>query len=131
MQCSEARHASTCLQVRWHEAALERHAAELDSLQTAARQLADHLGGSGSAADGGSAAAAGAAPPSPLEGAWGGSCEVHPPVTGRAVMILQLQRGTASEVEEVEARASDETEWGAVLQVGLELSCKAACVPSS
>lgn len=38
-------------------------------------------------------------------------------VTGRAV--LGLQRGTASELEEIEARASDEAEWGAVLQVGV------------
>ncbi|KAI7841037.1 hypothetical protein COHA_005265 [Chlorella ohadii] len=114
--------------VRWHEAALERHATELESLQTAAHQLADHLGGGSSAAAGGSSAAGGvnpsadgagrpASPDHPLlDGGWGGSGEVHPPVTGRAVMGLQLQRGTASELEEVEARASDESEWGAVLQ---------------
>ena len=47
----------------------------------------------------------GSGPPSPSEVST---------VTGRAVM--QLQRGSASELEEVEAKASDEQEWGAVLQ---------------
>ena len=108
--------------MRWHEAALERHAAELEGLQATAHQLAERLGGSSSAAagggGGGEAPAAFAAPPdaSPLDHAWSGSGETHPPVTGRAVMDLQLQRGTPSELEEVEARASDEAEWGAVLQ---------------
>jgi hypothetical protein len=156
--------------VRWHEAALERHAADLESLAATRRQLAERLdsggGDSGSKAE--HQAAAGGAAGGATEGAGGegaadllglgsaasgsssltaaaaaaatvpphhphhqhqhqssaGSCgsrDLDGPlgssdsmaVTGRAVM--RLQRGTASELEEVEARASDEAEWGTVL----------------
>ena len=142
--------------VRWHEAALERHAADLEGLAAARRQLAECLEGggggdsggkaeqraaAGGAAEGGggegaagcssltAAAALAVAPPHPSQhhhqhqgsAGSGGSRDLDGPlgssdsmtVTGRAVM--QLQRGTASELEEVEARASDEAEWGAVL----------------
>ena len=127
--------------MRWHEAALERHRADMAALQEARRTLATHLAGGGG--DGaapppaapaaepaaspfgdllglGEAAGASASlspsPDHPLApgGPGSPSGEAHPPVTGRAVM--GLQRGTASELEEVEARASDEEEWGAVLQ---------------
>ena len=155
--------------VRWHEAALERHAADLEGLAATRRQLAERLDsgggdsgskaehqaaaggaaggategaggeggadllGLGSAASGSSSltAAAASVPPHPphhqhhhqhqSSAGSGGSRDLDGPlgssdsmaVTGRAVM--QLQRGTASELEEVEARASDEAEWGAVL----------------
>jgi hypothetical protein len=152
--------------VRWHEAALERHAADLEGLAAARRQLAERgessggdsggkaeqqaaAGGAadgaangaggegaadglglGSAASGSSSLTAATAAAAPqhqnhhqhqssagsgssrdLDGPLGSSDSMA--VTGRAVM--QLQRGTASELEEVEARASDEAEWGAVL----------------
>lgn len=136
--------------MRWHEAALERHAGELAGLQEAQQQLEARLAGGGGAAAAPAAepaaepAAAEAAasppdgdllglgdggglltpspehplmpwaPPAELDSPWGGSGEAHPPVTGRAVM--GLQRGTASELEEVAAKAADEAEWGAVLQ---------------
>lgn len=123
--------------VRWHEAALERHTAEAAALGAAKHALEARLGGSpaaeGAAAGGAAAAAAAevAADDDPFGGwASGGAADPLPPlgspgggevtVTGRAVMGLQvqLQRGTASELEELEAKASDEAEWGTVLQVG-------------
>ena len=121
--------------MRWHEAALEKHAADAAALAAARRQLVERLSG-GSSAEGelisstveeeGPAVAAGGRDgqpeESPQQGLWPAdllgspnySGEALPPVTGRAVM--QLQRGTASELEEVEAKASDEAEWGVVLQ---------------
>lgn len=140
--------------VRWHEAALERHAAELAGLQATRHQLAERLGGDdGDASEGAGeepAAAAAAASGRALARpgtASSSSGSLAPPhhhhhpqqqaqwqrqdsggglldpdardgsgdvtVTGRAAM--QLRRGTASELEEVEARASDEAEWGQVL----------------
>lgn len=129
---------------RWHEAALERHAAEAAALAGARQALEARLGGSPAApavapaaegrAAGGAAlgAPAAAAEGDDPFGGWAaggdsgalpalgspGSGEVT--VTGRAVMGLQvqLQRGTASELEELEAKVSDEAEWGSVLQVG-------------
>lgn len=116
--------------MRWHEAAIERHQAELAALQDTRRQLAERLAGGGSAAEGqppaglhqqaadgvaGLNGTAGNQAQDSSPGSPDSQGEVHPPVTGRAVM--QLQRGTASELEEVEAKASDEAEWGAVLQV--------------
>lgn len=114
--------------VRWHEAALERHAAEAASLAAARRDLASRLAGSGvdssvagAAAGAGEESDSGANPDSsgadllPPLGSPGGEAVT---VTGRAVMGLQLQRGTASELEELEARSSDEEEWGVVLKVG-------------
>lgn len=134
-------------QVRWHEAALERHHADLAALQAMQDDLAERFSCRGSrrghplppppqqqspAASAGAAMgdllgfegqadhlltpAAAAIQQPDLERPWGGSGEAHPPVMGRAVM--QLQRGTPSELEEVEARAADEAEWGTVLQVG-------------
>ncbi|KAL4422269.1 hypothetical protein ABPG75_008466 [Micractinium tetrahymenae] len=121
--------------VRWHEAALERHAAEAVALAAARQALEARLGGSPPAAPAGGAAAEGAAAAAAEEeedpfGGWaaGGAADELPPlgspgsdevtITGRAVMGLQvqLQRGTASELEELEAKASDEAEWGTVLQ---------------
>jgi hypothetical protein len=156
--------------VRWHEAALERHAEELAALQAARHQLAAAMdgGGGGEGGEGGEGDTAawshqqqqqhastatapggdpfrqswvtsGGAAPAPVAAAqpgtassgsdqWqqrgglasgepgslsgGGGDEVT--VIGRAAM--QLRRGTASELEEVEARTSDEAEWGLVLQ---------------
>ena len=126
-------------QVRWHEAALERHATESAALTAARRTLQACLRGTSA----GGAPAGTAAADDPFgAGGGGGIMAVHPgaasapshfnvddlpplvstdsdpvSVTGRAV--LGLQRGTASELEEIEARASDEAEWGAVLQVGV------------
>lgn len=128
--------------VRWHEAALERHAAESSALAEARHALEARLAAGGVTAErqgqgpaegfvAGDPASAAAADDEDTSGGWAGGGAVDPlcplgspgsgevTVTGRAVMDLQvqLQRGTASELEELEAKASDEAEWGTVLQV--------------
>jgi hypothetical protein len=123
--------------VRWHEAALERHAADLTALQAQRRALADRVCGDdgghaaqaaageegavyAAACDSGEGQAAAAALGASSGGGGGGAeleacgSEGEVAVTGRAAM--ELRRGTASELEEVEARTSDEAEWGLVLQ---------------
>lgn len=118
--------------MRWHEAALERHQLELVALGRARQQLQQDLGGSseqpaqqqedaaaGAAsmgADGSSDAATAAAADTGqlLQLAQENSGDAEVAVVGRAMM--QLQRGTASELEEIEAKESDEAEWGAVLR---------------
>ena len=115
-RCLEVLHdllASHWHMARWHEAALARHAEELAALQAAAAGGVEGCGGEGSRGEQQqqqqqelAAPSAPATPVSPNAEAVA--------VTGRAVM--QLQRGTASEVEELSARAEDEAEWGAVLR---------------
>lgn len=108
------------LQMRWHEAALERHQADLAGLQATRAELQQRLGGGSSGSPGSAAPAAQQQAQHPqqaqqqqplgdllglggghplaqaqapeLEPVWGGSGEAHPPVMGRAVMELQVRQ---------------------------------------
>lgn len=109
--------------VRWHEAALEQHAADLEGLQAASAALRNCLGGEGGKGASSSESSSQSAPFSSSSssrpssaGDQAQSCASEgATVTGRAMM--QLQRGTPSEMKEVETKASDEEEWGEVLRV--------------